>query len=79
MLTDGDYRVYLVPFPGDIKAAVRVDVDGYASIYINDCLSPDAKKAAFLHEIRHLQNDDLNNDKSIYEVEHLCHDKKSSA
>jgi hypothetical protein len=68
----------MIPFPGDIQAAVRIDADGYASIYINEQLSPQAKKAAFLHEIRHLQNDDMYNDKSIYEVEGLCQGQKNS-
>ena len=35
MLTDGDSHVYMIPFPGYIKAAVRIDAEGYASIYIN--------------------------------------------
>ena len=78
MLTDGDYHVYMIPFPGDIKAAVRIDAEGFASIYINDYLSPEAKKRAFLHELRHLRNDDMYNDKSIYEVEGLCQGQRSN-
>ncbi len=73
-----DYRVYLVKLPATVRGAVRIDNDGFASIYINEQLSPQAKKAAFLHEIRHLQNDDMYNDKSIYEVENLCQGQKNS-
>lgn len=73
-----DYRVYLVKLPATVRGAVRIDNDGFASIYINELLSPQAKKAAFLHEIRHLQNDDMYNDKSIYEVEGLCQGQKNS-
>lgn len=69
MLTDGDYHVYMIPFPGDIKAAVRIDAEGYASIYINDCLSPEAKKRAFLHEIRHIERDDFYNSLPISIIE----------
>ena len=43
MLCDGEYRVYLVSFPGDIKAAVRLDEEGFPSIYINAALSPAAR------------------------------------
>jgi len=70
MLTDGDYHVYMIPFPGDIKAAVRIDAEGYASIYINDYLSPEAKKRAFLHEIRHIERDDFYNSLPISIIEH---------
>ena len=69
MLTDGDYHVYMIPFPGDIKAAVRIDAEGYASIYINDYLSPEAKKRAFLHEIRHIERDDFYNSLPISTIE----------
>jgi hypothetical protein len=69
MLTDGDYHVYMIPFPGDIQAAVRIDADGYASIYINDLLSPEAKKRAFLHELRHIERDDFYNSLSIRTIE----------
>jgi Zn-dependent peptidase ImmA (M78 family) len=73
-----NYRVYLVKLPATVRGAVRIDNDGFASIYINEQLSPQAKKATFLHEIRHLQNDDMYNDKSIYEVEGLCQGQKNS-
>ena len=68
-MTDDEYRVYLMPFPGNVLAAVRLDAEGYPSIYINDRLSPEAKKRAFLHELRHIEDDDFYNDRSIEEVE----------
>lgn len=68
-MTDLNYRVYMMPFPGDVKAAVRVDPDGFASIYINDALSPEARKRAFMHELRHLERDDMYNDLTIEEAE----------
>ena len=73
-----NYRVYLVKLPGTVHGAIRIDNDGFASIYINEQLSPQAKRAAFLHELRHLRNDDMYNDKSIYEVEGLCQGQKNS-
>lgn len=69
MLYDGEYSVCLVPFPGDIKAAVRVDCDGYPTIYINQNLSPEARKNAFLHEMRHILHNDFYNNKTIREAE----------
>lgn len=68
-MNDELYRVYMLPFPGDIKAAVRLDAEGFPSIYINDALSPAAKKRAFLHELRHIREDDHYNDRPIEEVE----------
>jgi Zn-dependent peptidase ImmA (M78 family) len=52
-----------------VRGAVRIDEEGFASIYINDDLSPKAKKAAFMHEIRHIRRNDHTNTKNIREVE----------
>lgn len=70
-LYEGEYSVYMVSFPGTIHGAVRVDREGYPSIYINDWLGPEGKRAAFDHEMAHIENDDLYNSKSIREVENL--------
>lgn len=64
-----DYQVYLVNLPGSVKGCVRVDETGFASIYINDQLSPQARRLAFRHEIHHLLHDDFYNDKPIRSVE----------
>lgn len=68
-MTEDEFRVYLVPLPATVHGAVRVDKDGFPSIYINQDLSPQAKKDAFRHEMRHIQRDDFYNNKSIEEVE----------
>lgn len=70
-MTD-EYKVYLVPFPGDIRAAVRLDAEGFPSIYINDKLSPEAKKRALMHELKHIQRDDIYNSMTLQEIEHEC-------
>lgn len=69
MLTDGDYIVRMINLPGDIHGAIRISDTDFANIYINDQLSPMAKRRAFRHEIRHLEKGDLYNDASITEVE----------
>jgi len=69
MLTDGDYIVRMVNFPGDVNAAIRVDCDDFGNIYINDSLSPEAKKKAFEHECRHLERDDLSSYDPIEDIE----------
>lgn len=70
MLIEGsDYRVIYVSFTGDIKAATRLDEDGFATIYVNVDLAPEARQEALEHEIRHVRRNDFYNDLSIYEVE----------
>jgi hypothetical protein len=68
-MDEDESRVYFLPFPGDINGGVRIDNDGFASIYINAYLSPKAAKKAFAHEIQHIKNDDLHNDHDIQTVE----------
>lgn len=70
MTEDDDYyRVYLVPLPATVRGACRVDDEGFASIYINDQLSPQAKKAVFLHEMRHILRGDHFSPAPIRQVE----------
>lgn len=70
MLTDGEFIVRMVSFPGDINSAVRLSgADDFGNIYINDSLSPDAKRRAFEHECRHLERGDFRNGSTIEEIE----------
>ena len=59
----------MINLPGDINACLRMDEEDFGNIYINDQLSPEAKKKAFEHECRHLERGDMDNDKSIRQVE----------
>ena len=68
-MIDREYSVVLMPFPGDIYAAVRISPDGYPTIYINDNLAPQARKRALEHELRHLRRDDFYNTRSIRSIE----------
>lgn len=49
--------------------ATRIDKDGFATIFINEALSPKAKENTLRHEIRHIERNDFYNDLTIYEVE----------
>lgn len=69
MIDPDEYRVYMINLPPTVRGAVRLDSDGFPSIYINDSLSPVARKKAFLHEIRHIERNDHTNRKSIGQVE----------
>lgn len=69
MIDSDEYRVYMVSLPPTIRGAVRMDESGFPSIYINDSLSPKARKETFLHEIRHIERADHTSRKSIRRVE----------
>ena len=64
-----DYNVVLMAFPGDILACVRIDNNGYPTAYINDYLSPEAKRKALRHELNHFKNGDFFNHVTIYDAE----------
>lgn len=70
-LYEGEYACRMVNFPGDIYGAVRLTGDGmdFPNIYINDQLAPEARRRAFDHEMRHLENDDFCNDIPITDIE----------
>ena len=68
-MIDGEYAVRLLNLPGDVSGVVRLSEDGFANIYINDQLSPQAKRMAFDHEARHIENDDFYNSESIRDIE----------
>ena len=46
-----------------------VDENGYASIYLNARLSYEAQMQNLRHELKHLEADDVHNDRSIFDVE----------
>lgn len=70
-LYEGEYTCRMVNLPGDIHGACRLTGDGtdFPTIYINDQLAPEAKRRAFDHEMKHLENDDFHNDRPIAKIE----------
>ncbi len=69
MILPDEYRVVLMPFTGDIYACVRIDNNGFPTIYINEALSPAAKRRALDHELGHLERGDFYNHLTIYDAE----------
>ena len=59
----------MIDLPYSLGAMVSVDEDGFASIYLNSRLNYEKQRACLKHELKHLSNDDIYNDKSIREVE----------
>lgn len=68
-MNEDEFKVYLIPLPPDVRGAIRIDADGFASIYINDALSYFEQKEVFRHEIRHLRRGDMFSIRSIRSVE----------
>lgn len=69
MTCPDDYNVILLNMPGDVLAAVRVDCNGYPTIYVNNQLSEPARRQAVAHELAHIENDDFANHLTIYDAE----------
>lgn len=75
LLENEDYFVRLVPFPfgvSGVNGMVTTNDDGTYSIYINANASKEEQYVAYLHELRHIQNNDFYNGKPIAEIEDLC-------
>lgn len=65
-----DFTVRVIDFPdATVGGAVATNDDGTFSIYINSRRSWEAQRESFLHELRHILNDDFYNGKDIREVE----------
>ncbi len=69
MIDDSNFHVYLVPFPGDVKALVSLGADDFYSIFVNSNLSYESQIKAVKHEIRHILRDDFYNELPIKEIE----------
>lgn len=70
-MSDDEFRVYIIPLPRRVRGCVRLDPDGFASIYINASLSRSEQYAVLGHELRHLRRGDMYSRRSIRSVECL--------
>ena len=61
--------VRVIDLPYKVGAMVAFDEDGFASIYLNARWSLERQKKALRHELRHIENDDVYNDKDIQTIE----------
>ena len=72
-ISKDSFHVYIVSFPtSHVRGCVRLDSDGFASIYINASLSYAEQKKVFLHELTHLVRNDFYNERSIEDVERIA-------
>jgi hypothetical protein len=59
----------MVDLPVDCGGMVSLSPDGHFNIYLNARLDRATQRKKFLHELRHILNDDFNNSDDIYTVE----------
>ena len=64
-----DCTVRMVDLPVDCGGMVSLSTDGHFNIYLNARLDCATQRKKFLHELRHILNDDFNNSDDIYTVE----------
>ncbi len=70
-LANADYFVYYEKFPPSVRGLVTPNEDGTFSVFINENLSDFDKLLTYIHEVKHIQNDDFYSGKPVEEIEHL--------
>jgi len=71
ILANADYFVYYADFPPTVRGVVTPNDDGTFSIFLNSRLSDSQKFLTYLHEVRHIENDDFYNGLSLQQIEGL--------
>lgn len=66
---DYNINVQILDFGNSIPATVTINDDGSFSIFLNARLSYERRLEAYLHEMRHIQNQDFCGDMSVDEME----------
>lgn len=64
-----DTTIRLVDLPPAVSGFVSDSPDGHHNVYININLSDAERRDAAEHEFRHIEGDDLYNDRDIHDVE----------
>lgn len=66
-----DYFVYFDLLPYSVRGMVTTNNDGTFSIYLNQRYPLSVLQKTFLHEVKHIENDDFYNNLPIGVVEDL--------
>jgi len=61
--------VRVAALPRRVKGVTVPDDDGNYNVYLNQCLSYETQRRAYLHEIEHITEDDFNSDEPIHIIE----------
>lgn len=65
--------IYYVDMPCSISSNVVDNGDGSYTLYLNSRLSYEKNIEGYLHELRHINNDDFNSFEDIQKIESRTH------
>lgn len=61
--------VRVAALPSTVRGVTVPDEDGNYNVYLNQRLSYETQRRAYLHEIEHITEDDFNSDESVHIIE----------
>lgn len=69
-----NYHTFYLDLPSKIKGFCTYNpCEDFYTIILNSRLSHSQNIKTFLHELKHISNDDFNNDLSVAALENLAH------
>lgn len=69
-----DFQVVIMDL-NSVKEAVSQNEDGSFTIFINDSLHPQAKYDAYMHALKHINNNDFFREDEVDYIEFERHEK----
>ena len=69
MIEQDEYTVRMLDLPASVGGFITESPDGYVNIYINARHGDRGQRRAFLHELRHAENDDLHSAEDLAVIE----------
>ncbi len=80
VLIDRDYKVVIRKCPPKVKAfVVKNQAEDYYTLVIDSDLDEDGRLNAYMHELRHIENDDFDRDRIADVAELIAHGITSDA
>lgn len=68
-----DYHVFMLDLPARVHGITVLNEDDSYTIFINDSLSPTAKRNALRHEVRHIKEHDFERTIRVQDIELIAH------
>ena len=69
-----DYRVVLEDLPCSIRGFTKMDNDGDYTIILNSRMSLETQRRTYLHEIEHIEKDDIHSPLTADQIEAVRHE-----
>lgn len=68
-----EQRVVLYSLPPKVKGFIVADENGDTTIVLNSALTHEANEETYLHELKHIKNNDLYNEGDVQDIESERH------